>query len=110
VDSIFDPPALKSDVERERSVLRAPEEPQPLCPFVVVPRFVQIQAAEADLERALTATVGGTRPAVSVAEVQDYLRRRFALNDDEFDVKHHYSEDFVVHFRHGLDRQRVLES
>ena len=62
------------------------------------------------LERALTATVGGTRPAVSVAEVQDYLRRRFGLNDDEFDVKHHYPEDFIVRFRHGVDRQRVLES
>ena len=110
MDSIFDPPAPESDVERERSVLRAPEEPRPLCPFVVVPRSVQIQAAEDDLERALTATVGGTRPVVSVAEVQDYLRRRFALNDDEFDVKHHYPEDFVVRFRHGVDRQRVLES
>ena len=47
---------------------------------------------------------------MSVAEVQEYLRRRFGLMDDEFDVRHHYPEDFVVRFRHGVDRERVLSS
>jgi len=59
---------------------------------------------------ALTATVGGLRPPVSVADVQDYLRRRFELGDDEFDVGHHYTQDFIVRFRHGADRERVLQS
>lgn len=65
---------------------------------------------ETRLGNALAAYVGGTRPAVSKAEVEDYLRRRFELRDDEFDVRHHYPEDFIVHFRHGADRERVLES
>jgi hypothetical protein len=32
------------------------------------------------------------------------------LNDADFVVRHHYPEDIIVRFRHGVDRERVLES
>lgn len=81
---------------------------RPLTPFLVVPRSGAVQATEDALGHALVAFVGGTRPPVSVADVQHYLRDRFELLDEEFDVRHHYPEDFVVWFRHGADRERVL--
>lgn len=77
-------------------------------PFVVVARTATVQVDEDTLSNALTALVGGTRPRVSVADVQDYLRRRFDLADDEVDVRHHFPEDFIVRFRHGVDKDRVL--
>jgi hypothetical protein len=76
----------------------------------MVLRSSSIQAAEDALEHTLTAMVDGTRPVVLVAEVQDYLRRRFRLLDDEFNVRHHYPEDFIVRFSHGVDRDHVLGS
>jgi len=75
---------------------------------VVVARTATVQVDEDTLSNALTALVGETRPRVSVADVQDYLRRRFDLADDEVDVRHHFPEDFIVRFRHGVDKDRVL--
>lgn len=57
---------------------------------------------------ALVVTVRGTRPLVSVAMIQDFLRTRFSLEDAVFDVRNHAPEDFVVRFRHAADRERVL--
>lgn len=79
-------------------------------PTMVVPCSPAIQAADDELGHAFTIMVGGTRPMVSVLEVVDFLRRHFELSGDEFDVCHHYPEDFIVHFCHGVNREWVLQS
>lgn len=103
-------PSVLPEPDHEQAQAMAPPERRPRVPFVVVPWTAAIQADEDGLGLALTTMVGGTRPQVSVAEVQDYLRRRFDLLDDDFDVRHHYPEDFIVRFRHGVDREQVLAS
>lgn len=83
---------------------------RPHTTLVVVPRTVEIQAAEDGLDLALVALVGGCRPPASMAMVSRYLLDRFGITLDEADVQLHEPEDFVVGFHHHADRDRVLAS
>jgi hypothetical protein len=62
------------------------------------------------LGSALVATIGGTRPDISTAMVYTFLFARFEITADEVDVRRHAPEDFIVRFRHRVDRDRVLEA
>lgn len=79
-------------------------------PFVVVPRSAAIQAAEDALSVALVAIVTGTRPRVSTLDIYEALQNRFSISRANVDVRGHEPEDFLVRFRHGEDRDRVLAS
>lgn len=76
--------------------------------LVVVPRSVELQAAEDALGLALVVMVGGARPPVSPAMVSHYLFERFGLLYEDTDIRCHDPEDFVVRFRRDVDRDRVL--
>jgi hypothetical protein len=78
--------------------------------LVVVPRTAEIQMEEDRLSSALVATIGGTRPDISTAMVYTFLFTRFEIIVDEVDIRRHALEDFIVHFRHHVDRDRVLEA
>lgn len=54
--------------------------------------------------------IGCSRPPVSTAMVSRYLLERFDIAAEEADVRRHEPEDFVVRFRHRVDRDRVLAS
>lgn len=77
---------------------------------VVVPRTAELQAAEEDLGRAVVVLVGGTRPTVSLAMISSYLLERFDIAVEDADVRRPKPEDFIVRFRHPVDRERILAS
>ncbi|KAJ1284146.1 hypothetical protein BS78_03G182300, partial [Paspalum vaginatum] len=52
--------------------------------------------------------VGGTQPAVSIAQVWQYLVTLLHIDADHFSVHHYSPEDFLVVFRSVADRDRVL--
>jgi hypothetical protein len=81
---------------------------RPRAPLVVVPRSAGLQAAEDSLR--LVANVAGTRLQVSTTMLREHLQQHFGLQEEEFDVRRHFPEDFVVRFRHGADQDRVLHS
>lgn len=78
--------------------------------FVVVPRSVELQAAEDELGLGLVAVVGGTRGPVSPAMVRQFLFDRFGVAGEDAEVRRHDPEDFVVRFRRCEDRDRVLST
>lgn len=79
-----------------------------LSPIIVVPRTADIHDVEDALGRSLVVMIGGTRPAVSMAMVSSYLFEHFGITRLDADVRRHDPEDFIVHFRHLADRDRVL--
>lgn len=83
---------------------------RPRAPLVVVPRTPALDSREQNLRLGLVANVAGTRPPISTDMLRAHLRDHFGLMDDEFSVRRHFPEDFLVRFVHGADRERVLES
>lgn len=81
---------------------------QHVAGFVVVPRSANLQAAEDALGLVLVVVVGGTRPHVSTPMVARFLFDHFGIEAEDADVRRHDPEDFIVHFRHRADRDRVL--
>lgn len=79
-----------------------------LAELVVVPRSMELEAAERDLGRALVAVVAGTRPRVSPAMVRAFLDEHYAIRDAS--VRRHEPEDFVVRFANHEDMIRVLHT
>lgn len=74
----------------------------------MVPRSAELQAAEDALSLALVAMVGGTKPAVSLAMVRDYVRINFGIVDDAVSMLRHAPQDFIVRFRRREDLEAVL--
>lgn len=76
--------------------------------FVVIPRSIELQAAEDELSLALVALVSGTRPVVSPAMVHQFLSDRFGMGREDAEVCRHDPEDFVTRFWRCEDHDRVL--
>jgi hypothetical protein len=66
--------------------------------------------AEAQLSNKLLAMVGGSRPVVSPAQVQEHLQRRFDLHGDAVQVYRNFLDDFIMVFRDEADLLRVLHA
>ncbi|KAJ1259584.1 hypothetical protein BS78_10G167400 [Paspalum vaginatum] len=95
-----------------RSPSPSPPPPQRSPPeMVVIPRSEHLDTEENHLSLALVATVGGTRPIVSVVQVEQYLVSLLSFDADQFSVHLYSPEDFLVVFRSArsaADRDRVL--
>ena len=70
--------------------------PRRFTVLVVVPRSVELQAAEQALSLALVAVVGGTRPPMSPEMVGQHLFQAFGVPADRVSVHCHTPEDFIV--------------
>ncbi|KAJ1253873.1 hypothetical protein BS78_05G250100 [Paspalum vaginatum] len=79
----------------------------PTPEVVVIPRTASLEE-ESRLGLALVATVGGTRPDVSAAQVRRYLVSLHGVVEDQFTVHSFSPEDFLVVFRSAADCDRVL--
>jgi hypothetical protein len=67
-----------------------------------------MDAAETHLSNALLAMVGGSRPTVSLAQVQEHMQRYFGLSAETFQVCHSFLDDFIMIFNDGGDLVCVL--
>ncbi|KAM0833645.1 hypothetical protein ACQ4PT_064134 [Festuca glaucescens] len=73
-----------------------------------VRRSPTITEAESALADAVTIMIVGARPAVSRAQLADFVATRFSIEPDSFDVYDFAPEDFLVHFSNNSDRNRTL--
>ncbi|CAL5070100.1 unnamed protein product [Urochloa decumbens] len=77
----------------------------------VVPRSPEIDEAEARLNScALVATIGGTRPSLTVTQVGRFLEEFFVLLPGDFKIYRYQPEDFLVEFASADAATRVLHS
>jgi hypothetical protein len=67
-----------------------------------------MDAAETHLSNALLAMVSGSRPTVSLAQVQEHMQRYFGLSAETFQVCHSFLDDFIMIFNDGGDLVCVL--
>jgi hypothetical protein len=76
----------------------------------VIPRTPAIDLAEAGLDNALVAVVGGTWSLVSPAQVVGFLGRFYAIRADEVEVKRDSRADFLLVFSSRHLTNQVLHT
>jgi hypothetical protein len=62
------------------------------------------------LNFALVTVVGGTRPPVTIAGVQRWLRNGYAVSGDSITIRHFHLEDFLISFAFYDDMLWVLHN
>jgi hypothetical protein len=76
----------------------------------VISRFEAMNAAEAQLDSALVAMVGGSRPLVPPDKVQQHLRCHFQVEPHEVQVCKSRPDDFLLIFVDRNMADRVLHT
>ncbi|KAK1663147.1 hypothetical protein QYE76_051306 [Lolium multiflorum] len=71
-------------------------------------RSPTISEAESTLADAVTVMIVGSWPAVSRAQLAEFISARFSIAPDSFDIYDYAPEDFLVHFSNNDDRNRTL--
>uniref|UniRef100_A0ACD5ZF05 Uncharacterized protein n=1 Tax=Avena sativa TaxID=4498 RepID=A0ACD5ZF05_AVESA len=101
------PPQAQPQVLQRALVLHTPTPAvDPLGPVrVIIPRSTEIEEAEGVLQRAMVATITGTRPAVAIDEVARVLCS-LGLEAHDFSIHRHHPEDFLIIFtaKHFMTR------
>jgi hypothetical protein len=81
------------------------------CPPVelcVLHRFEEVDHEERDLKYFLVTIVGGTCPAISVADVRSWLLDQFQIPGADVHIHRYCLEDFLITFSFYDDMLRVL--
>jgi hypothetical protein len=81
---------------------------RPLVDLCVVHRSEEIEEEERELNLALVAVVGGSRPHVSLPEVRSWVANGYGIPRDSFKVRRFQPEDFMITFSYYDDMLRVL--
>jgi hypothetical protein len=76
----------------------------------IIPRTVAMDAAEERLANALVVVVGGTRPAISLAQVLHYLASFFQVIEHNVVVRCSALDDFILMFLDRSVADKVLLS
>lgn len=79
-----------------------------LVDLCVVHRSEEIEEEESELNLALVAVVGGSRPHVSLPEVRSWVANGYGIPRDSFKVRRFQPEDFIFTFSFYYDMLRVL--
>jgi hypothetical protein len=77
---------------------------------VIIPRTLELQAAEDALSLALVALVLGTRPAVTPAALVQYLYDHYSIPEDRISVRRTRPDDLLVRFSRQDDLHLVLDN
>ncbi|KAK1642377.1 hypothetical protein QYE76_060182 [Lolium multiflorum] len=101
------PPTHASPTQAPPSAAAAPSTDPDDPVRVIISRSVEIEESERMLQRASVATIMGTRPEVSVDQVEALLCASFELVVGEFSVMLHRPEDFLILFHSKAASDRV---
>jgi hypothetical protein len=74
----------------------------------IIPRSAAIDDAEEALANAFVTMVGGTRPFLSPAQVADYLRRFYSVEEQSAQIKRYRGGDFLILFANCATADHVL--
>jgi hypothetical protein len=83
--------------------LLSPTVRRPLVDLCVVHRSEEIEEEERELNLALVAVVGGSRPHVSLPEVRSWVANGYGIPRDSFKVRRFQPEDFMITFSYYDD-------
>jgi hypothetical protein len=69
-----------------------------------------MDTVEAELVNTVVVVVGGTRPSVLPAQVQQFLSRFFQVGEEEAMVMCYHPVDFLIHFTSRQSANCVLHA